>query len=342
MTHKEATKQSLMKKHLTEEVKKKLAGVVTPSGFTLAQAINSGLVNEDSSVGVYAGDEHSYVLFAPLFDPIIEEYHGGYKKEDTHSADLDATKLVADSVDPDGSFVVSTRIRVGRNLKGIPFAPAISAEQRREVERRVVDSLSKFDGDLKGMYYPLAGMDEATRQQLVADHFLFKKGDRFLEAAGANREWPESRGIFHSADKRFLVWVNEEDELRIISMQEGGNVREVFSRLARAIEMLQRQLQFAYTEHLGYLSSCPTNLGTAMRASVHVKLPKLGKNEAKLKRICNELKLSLRGIDGEHSDSKGSVYDISNKQRLGISEVDAVNLLIRGVGTLIMLEKCED
>lgn len=331
-----------MKKHLTEEVRKKLAGVVTPHGFTLEDAIRSGMVNEDSGVGVYAGDEHSYTLLAPLFDPIIEEYHGGYTPTDMHFADLDAAKLIADNVDPDGSFVVSTRIRVGRNLKNYGFAPAITPEHRLEVERRVVDSLSKFDGDLKGTYYPLAGMDEAVRQQLVSDHFLFKKGDRFLEACGANREWPEGRGIFHSADKRFLVWVNEEDGLRIISMQEGGGVREVFERLSRAITMLQQQLQFAYTEHLGYLSSCPTNLGTAMRASVHVKLPKLAKNEAKLKRICKELKLSLRGIDGEHSDSKGGVYDISNKQRLGISEVEAANLLIRGVGTLIMLEKCED
>ncbi len=332
--------KSLMKKHLTEEVKKKLKGVKTPHGFTVEDAIRSGVANEDSSVGVYAGDEESYTLLAPLFDPIIFEYHG-HGVNDMHRADLDAAKLEADSLDPDGTYVVSTRIRVGRNLRGYGFAPAITREHRREVERRVVESLREFDGDLAGTYYPLEGMDEATRMKLVADHFLFKKGDRFLEAGGANRDWPEGRGIFHSADKRFLVWVNEEDELRIISMQEGANVREVFSRLSRAIDMLQRQLQFAYSDHLGYLSSCPTNLGTAMRASVHVKLPKLGKDEARLKRIAKELKLSVRGVDGEHSESKGGVYDISNKQRLGISEAEAVNLLIRGVGTLIMLEKCE-
>ncbi len=333
--------KSLMKKHFTDEVKKKLKGVVTPHGFTAEKAVASGVANEDSSVGVYAGDEESYTLLAPLFDPIIFEYHG-HKADDSHRTDLDAAKLEADSLDDDGSFVVSTRIRVGRNLKNYGFAPAITAEHRREVERRIVDSLSKFTGALAGTYYPLEGMDEVTRQKLVADHFLFKKGDRFLEAGGANREWPEGRGIFHSADKRFLVWVNEEDELRIISMQEGPNVREVFARLSEAVTTLEKQLTFAYNDHLGYLSSCPTNLGTAMRASVHVKLPKLGKNEAKLKRICSALKLSLRGIDGEHSESKGGVYDISNKQRLGISEVEAVNLLIRGVGTLIMLEKCED
>ncbi len=334
--------QSLMKKHHTESVKKNLAGVSTPHGFTLDDAIRSGVENEDSGVGIYAGDEESYVLFSEIFDPVIEEYHGGYKPTDMHTADLDSEKLIADSIDPDGTFVVSTRIRVGRNLKGTGFSPAIKQDERREVEQNVVNALSTLSGELSGEYYPILGMNEEIRERLVTDHFLFKQGDRFLASAGANRDWPEGRGIFHSGDKRFLVWVNEEDQLRIISMQEGGGIREVFERLSGGIRTLQEKLAFAYTDHLGYLSSCPTNLGTAMRASVHVKLPKLGKNEEHLKRICKELKLSVRGINGEHSDSEGGVYDISNKQRLGISEVNAVNLLIRGVGTLIMLEKCAD
>ena len=85
---------------------------------------------------------------------------------------------------------------------------------------KIVGVLNSLTGDLAGTYYPLSGMDEKTRQQLVDDHFLFKKGDRFLEAAGINKEWPEGRGIFHNNDKTFLVWVNEEDQLRIISMGE--------------------------------------------------------------------------------------------------------------------------
>lgn len=79
-------------------------------------------------------------------------------------------------------------------------------------------------GDLAGTYYPLSGMSEETRNKLVEDHFLFKKGDRFLEAAGINKMWPQGRGIYHNADKTFLVWVNEEDQLRIISMEKGDIV----------------------------------------------------------------------------------------------------------------------
>ena len=78
---------------------------------------------------------------------------------------------------------------------------------------------------LQGNYYPLLGMDEKVRLQLVDDHFLFISGDKNLIAAGMERDWPEGRGIFHNDAKTFLVWVNEEDQLRIISMQKGGDVR---------------------------------------------------------------------------------------------------------------------
>lgn len=330
--------QSLMKKFLTPEVKEKLKDVVSPSGLVLADLTRSGDENPDSSVGVYSADEESYSLFAPLFDPVINEYHG-HGTEDQHKRDLDIAHLgeIGD-LDPTGESIVSTRIRVGRNLKGFPFAPGITREQRLEVERRVVDALSTLTGDLAGTYYPLAGMSEEVRQKLQDDHFLFKQGDRFLASAGANRDWPEGRGIFHSADKRFLVWVNEEDQLRIISMQQGGNIREVFARLATAIETLEKKLEFAYSDHLGYLSSCPTNLGTAMRASVHVKLPLLSQ-APDFKAICAEIGLSVRGVDGEHSESKGGVYDISNKRRLGISEVQGVLNVASGVSSLIEDEK---
>jgi len=98
-----------------------------------------------------------------------------------------------------------------------------------------------------------------------------------LEACGLNRDWPEGRGIFHNDAKTFLVWVNEEDQLRIISMQPGGDIHAVFDRLSRASFHLESNLNFLWNRHLGYITSCPTNLGTALRASVHIKLPKLSK-----------------------------------------------------------------
>jgi len=120
-------------------------------------------------------------------------------------------------------------------------------------------------------------MSEADQKQLIDDHFLFKEGDRFLDAAGMNRDWPSGRGIYHNADKTFLTWVNEEDQLRIISMQPGSDILAVFRRLSIAAAAIEKEAKFAHDKHLGYITSCPTNCGTALRASVHIKLPKLMK-----------------------------------------------------------------
>lgn len=129
-------------------------------------------------------------------------------------------KLVAPPFpEADAKMIKSTRIRVGRNLSGFPLGPGITNEQRKQIEASVVKALESFTGDLAGKYYPLNGLTEAQRKQLIDDHFLFKEGDRFLEAVGLNRDWPNGRGIFHNNEKSFLVWVNEEDQLRIISMQ---------------------------------------------------------------------------------------------------------------------------
>ena len=113
------------------------------------------------------------------------------------------------------------RIRVGRSVEGFGLSPGITRDQRLGLEVLMKSAFAKLVGDLAGKYFPLLGMEEADRQQLVDDHFLFVSGDKNLIAAGMERDWPEGRGIFHNAEKTFLVWVNEEDQLRIISMQKG-------------------------------------------------------------------------------------------------------------------------
>ncbi len=329
---------SLLCKTLTPEIFTELKNKKTGFDFTLEKAIHSGVQNIDSGIGVYAGDEESYTLFSPLFSPIIEAYHG-FSAHDSHKSNLNPDDLSAPNPDKDGAYIVSTRIRVGRNIKDFPLGPAINKELRERVEKMVSSALASLDGELKGKYYPLLGMGEIVQAQLIEDHFLFKEGDRFLEAAGLNHNWPEGRGIYHNDEKTFLVWVNEEDQLRIISMQQGGDIKEVFTRLSAAIEKLEKQLEFSYNDHLGYITSCPTNLGTAMRASVHIKVPHLAKDMKKFKEITDKHHLQIRGIHGEHSESEGGVYDISNRRRLGITEVEAVQDMYDGVVALIKVEK---
>ena len=330
--------KSLLMKHLTPEIWAKLADKKDKHGVSFKQCIFSGCQNTDSGVGVYAGSHDSYIVFAELFDKINEAYHG--VNHHVHESNLDASILNAPPLpEEDAKMIVSTRIRVGRNLAEYPLGPGITNEQRKEIEKKVSESLQSLDEDLAGKYYPLNNMSEADKNQLIQDHFLFKEGDRFLEACGLNHDWPNGRGIFHNNEKTFLVWINEEDQLRIISMQQGADIKAVFERLCRAIDHIEKVMKFAHDEKLGYITSCPTNLGTALRASVHIKLPKLGEKMEEFKAIADKYHVQIRGAHGEHSETNDHVYDISNKRRLGRSTVELVQDMYDGVKAMIDKEK---
>merc|ERR1711990_1289355 len=241
--------KSLLSKCLTKDVWETCKDRKDAFGFTFRQAIFSGAKWTNSGVGVYAGSHDSYYAFAPFFDKIIEAYHG-HKPSDKHISSMDYNKLKCPPFPADEDKMInSTRIRVAINLAAYPLGTAITRSERLEVEKLVVSALNEFTGDLKGKYYSLATMTESERKQLIADHFLFKGGDKYLESAGLEREWPEARGIFHNDAKTFLVWVNEEDQLRIISMQMGSNIRQVFSRLSRAAGKIEEKARFANDEH---------------------------------------------------------------------------------------------
>jgi creatine kinase len=330
---------SLVAKHVTKEKWERLSNIKTKtSGFTLAKAIACAVQFDDQHCGIYAGDEDSYVDFKDVFDPIICEYHG-LPSDFKHTSDMDATKIVG-TIDPEAP-VHSTRIRVGRSIEGFGLSPGITQEQRLGVENLMKNAFGKLDGELAGNYYPLMGMNESVRQQLVDDHFLFISGDKNLIAAGMERDWPEGRGIFHNKEKTFLTWVNEEDQLRIISMQKGGDVKQVFARLANGINGIEKSVhgesgkKFQLSKKFGYLHSCPTNLGTGMRASVHIDLPGwTADGVANLKKRCEELSVQPRGTRGESGGQTGCTFDISNKHRLGYTEVQLVQTMIDSVNTL--------
>merc|ERR1712212_1032609 len=299
--------KSLLKKYLTRDVLDQLKDKKTSLGATLLDVIQSGVENLDSGVGVYAPDAEACSLFAPLFDPIIEDYHVGFSQTDKHPAcDFgDGNAFV--NVDPDGQFVISTRVRCGRSMEGYPFNPCLTEAQYKEMEEKVSSTLTQLTGDHKGTFYPLTGMTKEVQQKLIDDHFLFKEGDRFLQAANACRFWPTGRGIYHNDAKTFLVWVNEEDHLRIISMQMGGDLGQVARRLISAVNNIEKLVPFSHHDRLGMLTFCPTNLGTTIRASVHIKLPKLAENREKLEEVAGKYNLQVRGTRGEHTAAEGGV-----------------------------------
>lgn len=327
---------SLLKKHLTPGVWDALKKMKTESGYTLFDLIRSGVEQPTSSIGVYAGDAETYDLFSPLLTPIIGDYHGSTGPHP--GDDFSAEALPALSRDAMAK-IRSTRIRVGRNLTGFPLGPAISAPERREVEKRIKAALAELPPSLQGTYHPLPGMAPALRSALVHRHLLFKNEDRFLASAGLMRHWPDARGLFLSRDESFSAWVNEEDQLRVIVLKQGGDMAAAFRLLAEGVAALGARLDFLTHPRLGYLTSCPTNLGTAMRASVHMSLTGLAANEGTLHETARALGLQVRGIHGEHSRGKGGVFDISNRMRLGVTEAAALAHLIGGINRLARLDE---
>uniref|UniRef100_A0A8C5GCW5 creatine kinase n=1 Tax=Gouania willdenowi TaxID=441366 RepID=A0A8C5GCW5_GOUWI len=301
-----------MAKVLTKEIYGKLRAKSTPSGFTVDDVIQTGVDNPGHpfimTVGCVAGDEESYEAFKDLLDPIISDRHGGYKPTDKHKTDLNFENLKGgDDLDP--NYVLSSRVRTGRSIKGFTLPPHNSRGERRAIQDLSIEALASLDGEFKGMA----------------------------------RDWPDARGIWHNENKTFLVWVNEEDHLRVISMQKGGNMKEVFRRFCVGLQKIEEIFKkhnhgFMWNEHLGYILTCPSNLGTGLRGGVHVKLPKLS-THAKFEEILTRLRLQKRGTGGVDTASVGGVFDISNADRLGSSEVDQVQLVVDGVKLMVEMEK---
>ncbi|XP_024072990.1 creatine kinase S-type, mitochondrial isoform X1 [Terrapene carolina triunguis] len=332
---------------LSPAIYAKLRDKMTPNGYTLDQCIQTGVDNPGhpfiKTVGMVAGDEESYEVFAEIFDPVIKVRHNGYDPYVMkHHTDLDASKITQGQFDE--RYVLSSRVRTGRSIRGLSLPPACSRAERREVENVVVTALAGLKGDLAGKYYSLTNMSEKDQQQLIDDHFLFDKPvSPLLTCAGMARDWPDARGIWHNHDKTFLIWINEEDHTRVISMEKGGNMKRVFERFCHGLKEVERLIkergwEFMWNERLGYVLTCPSNLGTGLRAGVHVKLPKLSK-DPRFSKILENLRLQKRGTGGVDTAAVADVYDISNLDRMGRSEVELVQIVVDGVNYLIDCEK---
>uniref|UniRef100_A0A182JML6 arginine kinase n=1 Tax=Anopheles atroparvus TaxID=41427 RepID=A0A182JML6_ANOAO len=330
----------LLRKHLTRELLDELKTLKTPSHkSTLLDCIQSGLKYRDSHVGVYAADPEAYQVFGALFDPLIEDQHCGFGK-DAQQPDLtwgEPTEL--ENPDPEGQYVVSTRVQCARSVGEFPFHPRMQEQQYEDICNQVKAALEDLPEDLRGDLHLVEFLDESRKRELIETHRLFKEADRFLQAAQGDRFYPAGRAIFLNEANNFIVWVNAEDHLRIISMQEGGDIGQTYQRLIKGLETIGKKLAFQRDERLGFLTFCPTNLGTAIRASVHIRLPKLCADRARLDAAAADHRLQLHGDDGECTDTCGDVIDVSNKRRLGLTEFEAVKELVDGVKALIELEK---
>jgi creatine kinase len=198
-------------------------------------------------------------------------------------------------------------------------------------------------------------MSEAKEEELRKCGNLFQEPDStLLLASGMGRHWPDGRGVFHNNSKSLFVWFGEEDHLRIVSMQgqrsgpspEGKDIRGVTARFIRACDAVQKVLKaegydFMHDKHLGWVLTCPSNLGTGLRAGTMVKLPNLSARPD-WKKLIGTMGLQVRGTGGVDSASTGGTWDVSNADRIGKGEVDLVNILIEGAAQLVKWESMYD
>ncbi|XP_060070202.1 arginine kinase-like [Ylistrum balloti] len=337
---KHAKSTSFLKRNMTELIFRQLKDRVTFHNGTLLDCIKGGCINLDSGCGMYASDPEAYDVFSEIFHPVIKDYHKVDQVSHPNPDFGDINNLGFGDLDPSKRYISSTRVRVGRSQAGFPFHPTAKLKDRIELESRAKNALETFSGELKGSYFPLGEMSKAKQHELTEDHFLYLQDNRFLGDANVYDDWPIGRGIFYNPAKTFLVWVNEEDHLRFISMQEGSDLGTVYKRLVTALKFVDENtdLKFAHHPNMGYLTYCPSNLGTTLRASVHIKIPCLA-GQPYFHDFLEKYHLQVRGVNGVHTEMVGDVYDISNKRRLGLTEIQVVREMIKGVEAVLAEEK---
>ncbi|WP_405339911.1 protein arginine kinase [Ruminococcus sp.] len=219
------------------------------------------------------------------------------------------------------NVVITTRVRLARNLKNYPFPCKLSAQGREEVIEKVRDAVKNSNSVLADDF-SFIKMSEVDPRRSVS---LVEKRLVSPEFISDNT----GRALLLSSDESLSIMINEEDHIRLQVITKGLSLEQAYDTADKLDTLLDENLDFAFDEKLGYLTQCPTNLGTGMRASVMLHLPALEKSRA-ISRIAGNLSklgLTIRGAHGEGTEPKGALYQLSNQVTLGISEQAAIENL---------------
>ncbi|HEY6563132.1 MAG TPA: protein arginine kinase, partial [Pirellulaceae bacterium] len=232
---------------------------------------------------------------------------------------------------PESDIVISSRIRLARNLAEFPFVRKCSEPDRGAIEKLVRDKLTASEFFGKCAYAQVERMDEVDRQLLVERQLISRE---LSEGTGA-------RGVLIDPSEQFSVMVNEEDHLRVQLMRSGLDLRSAWDDINLVDDTMEGLVHYAFDERLGFLTTCPTNVGTGMRVSVMLHLPALvmTRHIEKVFRGLHKMSLAVRGLYGEGSQAAGDFYQISNQVTLGRSEEDLISEVADAVALLIDYER---
>jgi len=232
---------------------------------------------------------------------------------------IDTPSELTDGTSSKSAIVLMTRIRLARNLAKYSFPGWASPEQRAEIVALCRKAVAKAPSMKRGHGFAIEEASELERQILVERHLISR------ELSGAK----EGAGAVVSKDQTCSVMINEEDHLRIQVLRSGFQLKKAWNAINELDSSLEQTLDYAYSSRLGYLTACPTNLGTGMRGSVMMHLPALviTSQMEKIVRAVNQLGMVVRGLFGEGSDASGSIFQISNQTTLGETEEDIIKRL---------------
>jgi len=233
---------------------------------------------------------------------------------------------------PMDDVVLSSRIRLARNISNLPFPSVMSSETAREVLKMVRDSILKSNSTLSRefTFMELKNMSENDQRVLVEKHLM-----------SPDLVNSELSGIMIDRDERVSIMINEEDHIRIQTIFAGYQLEKAWELISKVDDLIEESIEYSFDEELGYLTCCPTNVGTGMRASVMMHLPGLvmtGNINSMLHAI-SQIGLTVRGIYGEGSEALGNIFQVSNQVTLGPSEEEIIYNLHAAVDQIISNER---
>lgn len=232
---------------------------------------------------------------------------------------------------PDGDIVVSSRIRLARNLADYPFIRRCAPSDRTSIAKAVRTQVEAMPSEFQANYLDLERLSELDRNFLMERQLISRE---LSESEGA-------RAVAVDPNERFSIMVNEEDHLRLQVVRSGLDLADAWEFMDRLDSQLEKSIRFAYHEKLGFLTACPTNVGTGLRVSVMLHLPALviTKQIDKVFRSLQRISVAVRGFFGEGSQFLGDFYQVSNQVTLGKAEVELVQKVGEVVPVLIDYER---
>jgi len=236
---------------------------------------------------------------------------------------------------PESDIVISSRIRLARNLADYPFLARSTESDREQIERILSDQIANLTSskrlDVDTLYINVGALNHLDRQFLVERQLISRE---HAESNGA-------RAVVIDQSEKFSVMINEEDHLRFQVMQSGLNLETAWQQINNLDDLIEEQITYAYSDRFGYLTACPTNVGTGIRVSVMLHLPALviTRQIEKVFKSLQKISLAVRGLYGEGSQAMGDFYQISNQITLGLTEEELIGKVSDIVPVLIDYER---